>query len=171
MVLIHWSVLGLVAAIFAIGWGRDLIEDHGLKSVFTDIHRLMGLIVAALVLVRIVLRRSMGPAMDSELPPLLRWGSLASQVVMYGLLIGIPVIGLMQTAAAHAHISLFGVIPLPRLAPHDRAQAEALVELHGNLAWGLFGLIGLHASAALWHHYVKKDGVLMAMLGRVRPAI
>jgi cytochrome b561 len=32
----------------------------------------------------------------------------------------------------------------------------------------LAGLIGLHAAAALWHHHVRKDGVLLAMLPVVR---
>jgi len=38
--------------------------------------------------------------------------------------------------------------------------------LHGYLGWTMLALVGVHAAMALWHHYVLKDRVLLAMLPR-----
>jgi len=48
--------------------------------------------------------------------------------------------------------------------PRDRAIFHPTEDWHGWLAYGLFGLAGLHALAALWHHFILKDGVLRRMI-------
>jgi cytochrome b561 len=35
--------------------------------------------------------------------------------------------------------------------------------LHGYLAYALFGLAAAHILAALWHHFVRRDGLLARM--------
>jgi cytochrome b561 len=52
----------------------------------------------------------------------------------------------------------------------DKPLAHRLFELHGWIALALLGLIGLHAAAALHHHFVRKDSVLAGMLPGRRPA-
>ncbi len=42
-------------------------------------------------------------------------------------------------------------------------------DIHGYAMWTLFALVGLHAAAALYHHFVRDDEVLRRMLfGRSR---
>ena len=36
--------------------------------------------------------------------------------------------------------------------------------LHNNVAWALIIIAGVHALAALFHHYVLRDGILRRML-------
>lgn len=159
---IHWASLALVAIVIAIGFGHDLIESRATKHLVMDIHRLLGLTLALLVLARLALRVA-NRTPDHDTPLLLKLASQASQGAMYLLLVGLPVIGLMQTSAARAHPTLFGVIPLPVLTAHDRDLADSLGEWHERGAWVLIALIGLHAAAALWHHYGRKDDVLTRM--------
>jgi hypothetical protein len=59
---------------------------------------------------------------------------------------------------------LFGAVPMPSLVAPDPDVADALVDFHAWGAWALFALVGAHAGAALWHHFVRRDGVLAAML-------
>lgn len=41
-------------------------------------------------------------------------------------------------------------------------------ELHGILAWALFGVIVMHISAALHHGLIRQDSVLPSMLFKLR---
>jgi len=162
LVAAHWLTVALVIAVIAIGFGHDLIEARATRRLVMDIHRLLGLSIVAVVVFRAVLRL-MTPAPSHGLP---RWQGVASGLAhagLYVLLVALPVVGLAQTAAARAHPTLFGVIPLPALVEKNRDLAEALGEWHERGAWALIVLVGLHAAAALWHHYGRKDGVLAAM--------
>jgi hypothetical protein len=57
---------------------------------------------------------------------------------------------------------VFG-LDLPMLADTDRALAAALLRAKWWLAYGMLGAVGLHAAAALAHHYLLRDGVLASM--------
>jgi len=45
----------------------------------------------------------------------------------------------------------------------NRAVFEPTEDLHGYLAYALFALAAVHISAALWHHFVRRDGILARM--------
>lgn len=62
-------------------------------------------------------------------------------------------------------IRIFGFVTLPSVMPMDQDTSDALFEVHGWVAIGLLGLIGLHVLGALRHHFVLKDAVLVRMIG------
>ena len=47
---------------------------------------------------------------------------------------------------------------------NQRKTLGLLRDLHGVLAYGLFGLVLMHAGAALYHGFVRRDDVLPSML-------
>ena len=59
---------------------------------------------------------------------------------------------------------LLGGLVLPGLLPVDRKLAHVVFGVHGTAAVLLLGLIGMHTAAALYHHFVRGDGVLAGML-------
>jgi cytochrome b561 len=58
----------------------------------------------------------------------------------------------------------FGVLPLPDLVGKDKALAEVFKELHAGSVNLLIALVVLHAAAALYHHHIRRDGVLARMV-------
>ncbi|MDR2154682.1 MAG: cytochrome b/b6 domain-containing protein, partial [Burkholderiaceae bacterium] len=46
----------------------------------------------------------------------------------------------------------------------DKALGKQIKEVHETVATIGYGLIGLHAAAALFHHYVMRDNTLLRML-------
>jgi cytochrome b561 len=56
-----------------------------------------------------------------------------------------------------------GLTPLPALVPIDPDVADTFSELHETTAWVLTALIAAHVAAALWHHFMRRDGVLASM--------
>ncbi|WP_427990330.1 cation transporter dimerization domain-containing protein [Achromobacter sp.] len=63
----------------------------------------------------------------------------------------------------HKPIPLFG-LEVPALVSPDKALADQVKELHETLATVGYFLVGLHAAAALLHHYVFRDNTLVRML-------
>ena len=83
---------------------------------------------------------------------------------MYAAIGAITIIGWALTNAHAVHLHLLGVIPLPSLVQADSDLADVLSDWHVGIAWTLLGLVVLHVSAALWHHFRMRDSVLVAML-------
>lgn len=82
---------------------------------------------------------------------------------LYALMIGLPLLGWLTLSAAGKPIPFFG-LELPALIGADKKLAGDLKELHETLAVAGYWLIGLHAAAALFHQYVRRDGTLQRML-------
>ena len=88
----------------------------------------------------------------------------ATHLLIYGLLLALPLVGWARMSAHEMELSLFGLTTLPPLVQEDSDFADTLGNVHVGLAWGLLALVLAHAVAALWHHHVRRDGVLRAML-------
>jgi cytochrome b561 len=169
MIAFHWLTALLVAASFSVAWARNAIDDLAARALWLDVHRSIGFAVLALTLLRLALRWGAGPVSSRGDLPLGMWmASRATHLLIYAGLIAMPLLGWAQSSARARHFKLFG-LPVPSLVRHDADLAERLGSWHAQLGWVLLGLIGLHALAALYHHYVLRDHVLRAMLPRPIP--
>ena len=57
-------------------------------------------------------------------------------------------------------------IGLPTLVAKDQALHERIETLHVALAWVLAAVVVVHVLAALKHHFIDRDDVLVRMLPR-----
>ena len=164
-ILLHWGMFLLLAAVYAaielrvcFPKGSDMRE--GIKSW----HFMLGLLVLALVVARIVVRvLHTAPPITPEPPAWQRLTSRAVHFALYGLMIGMPLAGWTILSAKGAPIPFFG-LELPALIPPDKALAVKVKELHETAGTIGYWLIGLHAAAALAHHYLWKDDTLRRMM-------
>jgi cytochrome b561 len=53
---------------------------------------------------------------------------------------------------------------VPQFTSPDKANASFFEDWHIYLAYVLIGLVTLHVLAALYHHFVKRDGVAVRMV-------
>lgn len=160
----HWLTVVLLIAIYA------LIELRGLYSKGSEArdlmkvwHEMLGMIVFGLAFIRLELR-ALYPAPQITLPPPLWQDTLARamHVTLYAFLIGMPLLGWMMLGAKGKPIPFFG-LELPALMRPDRAAATTIEGLHALIGNVGYGLIGLHAAAALWHHHIMRDDTLHHM--------
>jgi len=91
----------------------------------------------------------------------------ALHALLYVLLLSIPLLGWALSSARGQAVALPLGVNLPALLAKDLDLADSLEQLHSIAAWSLAALAGLHAAAAIWHHRVRRDGVLVAMLPRL----
>jgi cytochrome b561 len=69
-----------------------------------------------------------------------------------------------MNSAKNVPFSLYRLIPVPALIGPDEGRGELLEELHEGLVSVMVVLLLVHVAAALWHHFLKKDRVLLRML-------
>ncbi|MBX9875165.1 MAG: cytochrome b/b6 domain-containing protein, partial [Beijerinckiaceae bacterium] len=66
-------------------------------------------------------------------------------------------------------LTVFGLFNLPALASPNQDLAGKVLDIHGTLAIVMGLLVCAHVGAALYHHLIRKDGVLRRMLPGLGP--
>ena len=82
---------------------------------------------------------------------------------LLGLMLAMPLIGWAMLSAGGYPIVLWGGLHLPPIVPHTPALYAALRNAHSLLAYVLFATVLMHVGAALFHLWVRRDGVFQAM--------
>lgn len=169
--MLHWIVVGLIAIQVPIGFymtyrGGDLnIWDATTNNLYSG-HKLLGVIILALMIWRLAYRLTAGaPSPEPTLEPWQRMVSELTHWAIYALLFIVPILGYIGISQYPA-LNIFGMFSLPGIASPDKASAEQIFELHAIAAFALLGLIAMHIGAALFHNIFRKDNVL----GRMLPA-
>jgi len=160
--LLHWST-----AIFVVlAWVLGQTVDDLPKAVGLFSHISAGLAVLAVVIVRLLWRLIDKPP-KSEVTPLGIWldrTALLAHLSLYALLIAVPIVGILAQFGRGNALPLFGLAEIASPWPADRAFARSVKEVHETLANVLLIVAGLHAAAALGHHWLLRDRTLTRML-------
>jgi cytochrome b561 len=155
----HWTMFVLVVIVGALG----LLHDSWPKKTqafWINIHALVGIVLWLVLLARFGYRlRYSPPALPADIGAFSRRFSSPVHLALYVLMFLIPIIGFV-TFIYHGRIFNFGLFDLNFGVQKNKAIFEPTEDIHGYLAYALFTLAGLHALAALWHHFVLHDGVL-----------
>lgn len=160
-------MLVLLAAVYACIELREVFpRGSDVREALKDWHFSLGLSVFVLVWLRLMLRAlfRVSPLVPA-LPPWQRWPAAAVHALLYALMIGMPLLGWTLLNAEGKPVDIFGLV-LPALVASNDALAGRLEELHETVGVIGYWLIGLHAAAALFHHYVLRDATLRRMLPR-----
>ena len=145
-------------------------------AVAITLHWVMALGVLALAaLLRLAWRYAYRPPpLPRHMPQLERLTAHAGHWLLYFFLIALPLTGwaLVSASVLNLPTHLYGAIPWPHLpvlsSLPNKAPVEALLKvIHRYGPWTLLVLVAGHAGAALRHHFVQKDDVLLRMLPRL----
>lgn len=167
---IHWLTAFLVLAAYLLGeGGPERILYSAERATQLNAHETLGVAVLALLVLRIVWRIFDPTPKEAPSPGWIRITSRIVQGLLYLLLIAIPVTAILGAWFTGHPIFVAGseVGPFTGLS-HD--LGEGFFEVHETLANLILIVAGVHAVAALFHHFVLRDGVLLTMLpfGRAR---
>ena len=165
---LHWSIALLVLAMAAIGLSLDELPRSPKWFWVYDLHKSIGLLLLALVVVRLAWRLYAGaPPPVSGLPRIQRFAAGATHAVLYLLILAMPLSGwLYDSASGLRPLQWFGLFAVPRLVGADEDLADDLHDLHEDLFAILVVVALLHVAAAVWHHVFRGDATLARMLPR-----
>ncbi len=169
----HWVTAAVVLAMIPAGLamtyrGNTLNIWDGLTNAMYSSHKLLGFLVLWLVAGRLAYRLLKGAPPDE--PTLLWWQKAGSHLVhwlLYGLLLVVPLLGWVGVSL-YPSLTVFGLFNLPALASPNQDLAGKVLDIHGTLAIVMGLLVCAHVGAALYHHLIRKDGVLRRMLPGLR---
>ena len=166
-IALHWLMFLLIAAVYACIELRELYpKGSDPRDALKTWHFMLGLSVFVLVWVRLAMRLlQTKPAIS---PPPIVWQQRAATLMhwlLYALMIAMPIAGWMILSAEGKPVPFYG-LELPALIAENKDTAHFIEEIHETAGTVGYFLIGLHACAALVHHYLLRDNTLTRMLPR-----
>jgi len=164
---LHWIIGFIVIAMIPMGLYMvaryNAVDFDPITTWLFDSHKLAGLVVLALVIVRLGVRLAQGvPPPAESLSGAQRFAAHAVHLALYGLLLAMPVLGWIG-ASAYELNTLPGGLQLPAIVGPDKDLAGRVFYWHYIGGLVLAGLIVLHLGAALVHRFVFKDQIYRRM--------
>lgn len=164
-ITLHWGMVLLISAVYATillreNYPRGTDIREGLKAW----HFMLGLVVLLLVFIRAIVRLTSRKPLITPQPS--AWQARLAGMThfaLYAFMLAMPIAGWLILSASGKMIPFFG-LELPALIGPSKALADQVKALHETFGTVGYFLIGLHAVAAIFHHYVIKDNTLLRML-------
>jgi cytochrome b561 len=164
-IVLHWITAVLIGVLWVIGQTVDFAPSGPLRVDYRSLHIALGVALMGVIALRVLWRLTHGrslPGVGSE------WMERVARLthwVLYLLIATTLVLGLVNVWVRGDVI--FNLFTVPAFDPGNRALRRLIGDWHALAANGILILAGLHAAAALFHHYVLRDGVLRRMLPMV----
>lgn len=164
---LHWLMFLLIVAVYACIELREFYpKGSEPREALKSWHFMLGLSVLVLVWLRVAVRLTQTPPLITPEPAV--WQQLSAKTlhaILYLFMFGMPLAGWLLLSAAGKPIPFYGMT-LPPLVAENKSLAKLIKEIHETAGTAGYGLIGLHAAAALFHHYYRRDDTLIRMLPR-----
>jgi cytochrome b561 len=162
-IALHWITALLVVTNFVLAEIWDYFArptEHFLQAT----HMSFGILLGAVIVARLIWRQMPGHQVSSLEAGWVQTAAKAGHYALYLLLVVEVGLGVAVQWVRGKPLSFFGLdIPGP-LAALPRPVRHQVTEVHNWVAWTIIVIAALHAVAALYHHYVLKDRVLLRIL-------
>lgn len=163
---LHWVIVALLVVQFVLAWAMPDIHRDTKPDALINLHLSFGALIFAVVIVRLGWRLIQGePEPAAGLTPRERQISHVVHRLLYLLLLVGPILGWINASWRGFPVSLFGLVELPKLMATRAPGFGWTGDVHGLLTnYAMLALVGLHVAAALYHYFIRRDGVLQRML-------
>jgi cytochrome b561 len=163
---VHWLTAIFVICGFLLGQFGDVLPKGAPRQFGLLVHMTLGQCVVALLLIRLFWRQVNPPPPPEATPlgKLLEIAAKLSHFTLYALLFAVPVLGMIVQLKRGNALPVFAIWHVSSPWPVDRNLARSILWLHATLADALLILAGIHAGAALVHHWIWRDRTLSRML-------
>jgi cytochrome b561 len=167
--MFHWLTAILIFAALLIGF--TMVNWVAGYATLRVVHMSIGALVLVVVVLRIVNRmRHHPPAWPPTVGRREGKAVIWLERALYALILAQPLVGWAMVSATGKPVPVFGVLPLPRIAPFNIDVYSVLREAHSVLAYLLVVVIAAHVSLVLAHSSMLGDGMLRRMTFQLRPA-
>ncbi|MCU1727510.1 cytochrome b [Pseudomonas sp. 7P_10.2_Bac1] len=162
--LLHWLMALMIIAMLFIGAGlaASVSERH---EWLLNLHKPLGIAILLLVIVRLFVRfTTRQPSLPADMASVQVLAAKLSHLLLYALMFALPVVGWAMISAAGDPVMLSSSLQLPAILPANPGTFAFLRKAHTYLAYLMFLTVLLHLAAALFHGWVRRDGVLESMV-------
>jgi cytochrome b561 len=163
-ILFHWTIFILIVLTYAAMELKGFVpKGSNARDWMKVAHYTMGVSVMILMIIRIVLKVTHKDPDIVPNPP--RWQTIISKSVhgiLYLMFISLPLLGVLSLYYGNIEWSFFSY-PMPVAGEENIVMQHDLKEIHELIANTGYFIVGLHAAAALFHHYIMRDNTLTRM--------
>ena len=162
----HWLMALTVIGMYPLGLYIDSLTyyDANYRTV-PHWHKSIGLLFGLVLVIRLLWRVSTPqPAALSSHSAVEKFAARSMQWLLYGLMLLLVSSGYLISTADGRAIELFNWFSVPALPWAIENQEDIAGAAHYWIATSLLVLAGVHALAALKHHFIDKDSTLKRML-------
>lgn len=169
-IILHWTIALLIGGLVILGYvmTRPDIDPERQFELY-QWHKSFGILALALTVIRIAWWCvNVSPAHPATLSKLEAQAATATHALLRLLTLAVPLAGwaVASTSTLAIPTFFFDLVVIPHLPLEKSEAAESFWTVaHNWLAYGLAALVLLHATAALAHHFSRRDEVLRRMLG------
>ncbi|MCW9033625.1 MAG: cytochrome b/b6 domain-containing protein [Rhodospirillales bacterium] len=160
IVVLHWLIVFLTIAMIPMGKNLAALDPQADKLILMQIHAMTGMTIILLSVVRMALHLK-GPLPAPD-PSWSGWMNLVSKVVHWGLMI-VSLLVLVSGAVSFVGFGFLDLVKAGQWAPWPNTEAIPPLDGHRLMIKVLIGLIALHALAALYHQFVRKEQLFQRM--------
>jgi len=162
--LFHWITFLMVIGVIIGGEiAADMPGGPG-KAEMTGMHKSFGFTLLALVLLRLLWRWINPRPRDLGTSPLQNQLGHLMHISLYVLLLLQPAVGILMSQSFAHPVSPFDWFQLPTFVNENIRLGKILHEIHETL-WVVLAIsVGIHAAAALKHHFIEKNRTLLRMI-------
>ncbi len=170
--LVHWitAILVLVAFVYGPGGPEERVYSPA-RDFDRQLHESLGLCVLILSIVRLLWRPFDARPEPEPAAPWMNRAAAVPQVSLYALLFVVPLTAIVGAWLEGHPLTFLGSLNVPPPFGESHALGAGIAKFHSWLGDVILWLAGAHAAAALFHHYVLRDGVLGSMLPRRRSPV
>ena len=161
-IALHWISALFVVLLWTIGQTVDVFPNGPLRIDYRSVHIVLGVALGVVLLARFGWRLTR----RETLPSIARGVMLAIARITHWLLYALLVVA-VGFGIANAWVrgdSIFNVFRIPAYDPGNRALMNLIGDRHALFANAVLIVAGVHAAAALFHHYILRDATLRRML-------
>lgn len=162
-IFLHWAIfLLVVVAYLAINVRGPKGTDS--RALWTGIHLLAGLLVFGLAVIRSGWRLRHSPPPEETSSVWLVALAKAAHMALYAFILLQPILGILLFNLGGHPVAIIGTDWSFTLVDANPTLAPIVKSAHKLIGTIFYYVIGLHALAALWHHYIVRDNTLRRML-------
>ncbi|PKO48133.1 MAG: cytochrome b [Betaproteobacteria bacterium HGW-Betaproteobacteria-4] len=164
---LHWLMAILLFGLLALGfYMHDLPLSPDKLKLYTW-HKWAGVSAFLLVGFRLLWRFThRPPALPGSMPKFMQFAAHAGHLALYALMLAIPLSGWLMSSAKGFQTVWFGVLPIPDLLEKNKEVGDLLQTVHMSLNLLFVAVLVGHIGAALKHHFIDKDDILIRMAPR-----
>jgi cytochrome b561 len=161
---LHWLMAPLVLGMLGIGIYMTSLPPSDQKWMFYGWHKSFGIVVLALVVIRLSWRLTQTTPSLAQLD---HWQVQLAKInhyLLYLLMFIMPLSGAVMSQAGGHPVKFFEYWTLPTLITQNPLVALMARQIHGWAGYLFLALIAIHVGAALYHHFILKDKILKRMV-------
>lgn len=156
-IALHWLLVAALFGQIAFGWFLDDVpRNTPARAMYVNLHKLTGLTIALLILLRLCWRLThRAPPQPPSLPAWERVTATWSHVLLYACMLVMPLSGYVASNFSKYGINFYNAIKLPPWGVDDKAIYHVFNTTHVVTSYIFVTLIAVHVLAAFRHLWMR----------------